>query len=81
MTGGTRLAPLPTRRAAAMHHRQSSSYFDERQILSLLPLSVSRDLSRGLYADVLAGLDGGILALCLPILVCMESPHRYSKCQ
>jgi hypothetical protein len=28
-----------------------------------------------------AGLDEGILSLCLPILVCMRNPSRYSKCK
>jgi hypothetical protein len=28
-----------------------------------------------------AGLDEGILSLCLPILFCIWNPYRYNKCK
>ena len=31
--------------------------------------------------DEEAGLDEGLLSLSLPILVCMENPYSYKKCQ
>ena len=34
-----------------------------------------------LTGAVPAGLDEGILSLCLPIIFCMRNPHMYNSCQ